>query len=368
MQDIIEALIASGREGEYWDFKKQPHTDKGDLLHDIICLANSLSTNTKYLIIGVSDPAEDCRVVGLQKDTPDRKKSHHFNDFLRDKKFAGGYRPSVELNTLQTNAKEVDVLSIEDSPRKPYYLAEDFRGLRAYHIYTRVGDTNTPKNSSADIYHVERLWMQRFGIDRTPIERFGHLLDEVDQWNVDVGNREYAHHARFPEFQIRFRKTSEGWEPYSDYFPNPTSFFGTAELRYFSTVLKEIGYCGLDEFRVPIAVPEVELITIDGEAHNYCYYEQDSLVWKLSKLLGLYWKRHLKPEYWPFVVFTTNTERDTFNRHLSSIGKDLFSELREMESDTTHEEGWKKQKSERYKVFTRRVLLELKSWRSSSKE
>ncbi len=37
----IVNLIASKREGDYWDFKQKHHTNNSDLLHDIICMANN---------------------------------------------------------------------------------------------------------------------------------------------------------------------------------------------------------------------------------------------------------------------------------------------------------------------------------------
>jgi hypothetical protein len=55
-EEEIKNLIALKREGAYWDFKKEPHSNLHDLLHDIICMANSLGENDKYLILGVNDP------------------------------------------------------------------------------------------------------------------------------------------------------------------------------------------------------------------------------------------------------------------------------------------------------------------------
>ena len=40
--EILE-LIERHTEGEYWDFKQQWHSNNVDLIHDIICMANSLA-------------------------------------------------------------------------------------------------------------------------------------------------------------------------------------------------------------------------------------------------------------------------------------------------------------------------------------
>ncbi|MDZ7794901.1 MAG: ATP-binding protein [Spirochaetia bacterium] len=324
LEEKITELISLGREGDYWDFKKLPHSNPSDLLHDIICLANSLSRNSKHIIIGVSDPEEGCVVEGLFPDTEHRKKQHHYNDFLRDKKFAGDIRPSITLHTLEIENKEIDVLVIDDTCFKPYYLIQDTDGIKAFHIYTRFGDTNTPKNSSADLYYAEKLWQQRFGLDLPPIDRFEMLLGQENMWNIDVGNREYSHHKHSPEYQIRFCKTHEGREPYSHYFPNPKSFFGKLQLMYFSTVLYETGYCGLDEFRIPNVTPHIENLEIEGTDWFYYYFEMDSIEWKINKLLGLFWMSYLNPDYWPFVVFHDSIERERFNQYLIDTGNDFL--------------------------------------------
>ena len=54
-EDKIFELIQLKQEGEYWDFKRQWHENKADLLHDIICMANNLSDNDGYIIIGIDE-------------------------------------------------------------------------------------------------------------------------------------------------------------------------------------------------------------------------------------------------------------------------------------------------------------------------
>lgn len=40
----------------------------------------------------------------------------------------------------------------------PYRLTDKFQAIRANYIYTRIQDTNTLKDKSADIDKVEFLW------------------------------------------------------------------------------------------------------------------------------------------------------------------------------------------------------------------
>ncbi|EPS4612451.1 hypothetical protein [Klebsiella michiganensis] len=42
MNETIEKLIASGKEGSWWDFKQTYHQNNAALVHDILCMANTL--------------------------------------------------------------------------------------------------------------------------------------------------------------------------------------------------------------------------------------------------------------------------------------------------------------------------------------
>ncbi|MCB1044420.1 MAG: ATP-binding protein, partial [Acidobacteria bacterium] len=174
----ISDLIASGREGKYWDFKEQYHDNKAALLHDIICLANSLHKGSKYLIFGVTDPYKGCQIVGIQAN---RKYSQsNLIDFIRSMKFAGDVRPEIELRTIELQEQEIDVLIVFDRPEKPYYLREDYKDkgkiVRASYIYTRNLDTNIAIDQSADLRIIELMWRERFGLDVQPAERMVTLL------------------------------------------------------------------------------------------------------------------------------------------------------------------------------------------------
>ena len=68
----IGRLLELRQEGEYWDFKKEWHKNKSDLLHDIICMANNLSNHDGLIIIGV-DEETDYSICDITSD-PNRKK------------------------------------------------------------------------------------------------------------------------------------------------------------------------------------------------------------------------------------------------------------------------------------------------------
>ena len=123
----IQRLIALETEGDYWDFKEMWHNNKASLLHDIICMANNQVGRDAYIIFGVSDSKsqDGVKVKGVQQ--AGRKDQQHLIDFLRDKKFAGGVRPPVYLQTLEILDeagvyKQVDVAIIQNSSKTPFFL------------------------------------------------------------------------------------------------------------------------------------------------------------------------------------------------------------------------------------------------------
>ena len=80
INEKIVAYINSHREASNYDFKQEWHASAkdGDLLHDILCLANNVENLDSYLIVGVTDTYD---VVGVR----DWKKSNEIFDFLRSK-------------------------------------------------------------------------------------------------------------------------------------------------------------------------------------------------------------------------------------------------------------------------------------------
>lgn len=153
----ITMLINSGREGSYYDFKERwvEKGKNGDLLHDILCLSNNLESEVAYLIVGVRD---DYTVLGVEE----WKKSNEIYDWLKGIKFAGEKTPKISLKKVYNKFKKLDVLVVEKTKDVPFFIEEEYKGVHPYHIYSRVGDTNTPKNSQASYNCVEQLWKRHF--------------------------------------------------------------------------------------------------------------------------------------------------------------------------------------------------------------
>lgn len=72
--------------------------------------------------------------------------------------------PNIEVKNLYYLHKIIGVIVCKSSKFVPFFLTEKYQGVNEYQIYTRVGDTNTPKNKNANYSDIEKLW--RFHFER----------------------------------------------------------------------------------------------------------------------------------------------------------------------------------------------------------
>ena len=130
LMDKIESLIAMHREGPYWDFKREWYGDNkdGDMLIDIICMANNLVDKDAYIVIGI-DEENDYSIRDITQDT-NRRNTQMLTDFIRGKKFAGDFRPVITVEQVQLNEGVVDVIVVHNSTNTPYFLKK--RSIREY--------------------------------------------------------------------------------------------------------------------------------------------------------------------------------------------------------------------------------------------
>jgi hypothetical protein len=338
--DEIKNLINSKREGAYWDFKEKPHDNKARLLHDIICMANSLCKKDKYIIFGVNDPNKNCEIIGVQ-DLANRKKQIDYINFIREQNFAGDIRPEVELHSIQIGSKLVECLKIFDKPEKPYYLSKDYkcRGngtnsknvtVKANSIYTRNIDTNTPIDSSSDLIKIERMWRERFGLDIAPSERMIQLLLDFNNWEQNDSNHEWAYHKIHSEYQIKYNGTNNNDQLYKYFYINNSSYLGTVSFFYHSTELFSLLYALVDETRIRIPNPLTASISIEHRIQlKYYYYD-------LSNKNGAFLTYLQKGRYdfesisanSTFIIFKNNQSKLTFDKYL----KDNHHQLKDIET------------------------------------
>lgn len=276
LEKIVTYLMALSKEGNYWDFKQERHSDNGTLVHDIICLANANHVGDRYLIFGVSD---DCKtVVDMNNDKPRFTQANLLSILKNNQnKFARGRYPDIRLETIYIQEKEIDVLIIKDLPQKPYYLVEQYNGMKPHHIYTRVEDTNTARNKSANPHDIEQMWRERFGLNLTPLNRVQIYLGHFDDWDSytqDTGNILWFHKV-FPEFTVRVMDQSDQtdleWtlgEVSQD--RKRSDSYG---IYYHQTRLRNVPFVSFDDAKKSMVSPE----WVPRDTGRFYYYERDSL-------------------------------------------------------------------------------------------
>lgn len=280
----LEDLL-SETESENLDFKSQFHQNNVELLHDIICLANSYVEEDRYLVFGVAD---DKAVIGVQSD-PNRKNSAGIQDLLRQSNF--NRIPTIRLQNAEYKPGiEVDILTIINRPDKPFFLVKDksFQGktIRAGVIYTRLGDTNIPLQESAPEAQIELMWRERFGLGLPPLERMKLLLDDFKDWG-SINEDAQLYHKQFPEFTVRQGKQFQEnlYESWSVLFPDSSAHSFEVELRYFETIIQTETFVTCDGGRYQIPLPKID----NSNSERKFYIQKNSLAYKIARI---FWQHH----------------------------------------------------------------------------
>lgn len=289
----IARLISLHQEGGYWDFKRQWHEKKTDLLHDIICMANNLCNHAAYIIIGV-DEENDYAIVDVKAD-PNRKNTQKIVDFLKDKKFAGGIRPVAHVETFCYHNSEIDVIVIENSQNTPFYLTDRFEGVMSNHIYVRVMDTNTPIDGSADINYVEQLWRKRFRLDELPIDKFCYYLKNPDDWEP-IQDHDMGYFYKYaPEYTLICEEDHRnGYEYYIFGQVNTNPSWWMITLKYHQTAIDKYLGVSLDGGRSFVVAPERAYNLCEAGISSIGFYTQDDLRFRL---LEFYHAKEASDEY-----------------------------------------------------------------------
>lgn len=282
-------LINNKTEGQYWDFKREPHKDNESLLHDILCLANAKHNGDRFLIIGVDDPKEDCEIIGLDETTEKRKNEADLNDFLNSKEFSGGNIPTVNVRTLNIDAKEIDIIIIKNSLQKPFYLEKDYGKVKAYHIYTRTGDRNTPKNKNANFVDIEYMWKEHFGLHLDVDERFKLYLNDFENWKNEFDTKETALYKPDPDFSIELSESihTDYVEPFNAFYLDNSLSYGDILFKYNSKVVFQCEYAYCDGGRLLIPVPKLHTYrTKNNERVDFYYYNLEAIEGLFAKLIS----------------------------------------------------------------------------------
>ena len=294
MASTILDLVRRKREGTYWDFKLKHHDNTADLVHDVLCLANAEHSGRRYLVFGVNN--ETFQIVSIAE-TEGRRTQADIIALFRDnarKLFQSRY-PDLHLREIQLAGKSLDVLVIEDGSHKPYYLVEPYvkgrRKVHAHHIYTRVGDTNTPISDSAPPHEIERMWRERFGLDKPPLERAKRYLDNSYDWAVvsehPTDGFPYYFHKEFPEFTLATMELDSATVACDEEWTrgeiathnNAAAYY---KLYYHQTLLNRTRFVTFDDRKKSMVAPDWEPLG----AGRFYFYREGSIGYSLQRFLA----------------------------------------------------------------------------------
>lgn len=290
MKKLVEQLVMQKKEGDWWDFKQTHYSNLHDLLHDVLCLANIIYDGDRFIIFGVSD---DYEIIGLS-DKDVRHTQADILGFLRTKSFAYHKIPNVKITSILIDEKKLDILTIKNENHKPYFLTRDEAKqgtiVRAGTVYSRIGDSNTPKNGSANPYEIEAMWRQRFGLDKKASERFIDVLIDFKNWKYDGISK--AFYDVDPDYVIEIGGYEEvggkfWWEEGLPEKPDRFYYY----LKYKGVELHKLLVVRFRSENLKIPFPNVEFITYP-EKNDHCktdvycdlfYYLENTIEYSLFK-------------------------------------------------------------------------------------
>nr|BFD33632.1 ATP-binding protein [Pigmentibacter ruber] len=256
----IKQLI-NNQECEFIDFKREYHKNNSDLIHDILCLANSKTDSKyKYLIFGVDD---DKNFFDIKNDIK-RKKENDLMDLVKNARLNN--LPNIKLFALNYRDNPIDIIQIQNINHKPYFLTQDYgQGkdtIRAGVVYTRLGSSNTPKNGSATPKQIEDMYRERFNIDKTPNEKIMTYLKDKNNWKYNYVNDTKLHfyYEPDPNFSIISEKSKFNREYFENWvlvFNDQKSYTDILTIKYKETKIGELILVWCDGGRFGIPLPSI---------------------------------------------------------------------------------------------------------------
>lgn len=365
LAEEITSLINKKQEGGYWDFKQQWHDSKADLLHDIICLANNMENRDAYLIFGVED--KTCQIIGINEDNNrNRLNTVRVVNFLRDKKFVGDIRPMARVETIDIEGKKLDILIIENSRYTPFRLSQDFKDrpnksdgkdtgktVKANNVYTRIQDTNTPIDKTADPDKEERLWRKRLRIDEPAYNKAMYYLENPEDWEkaerdssdsyIATDELKYpslklcrpawddSYYYRYaPEYSIEFTSYCSGTNNRHFLcllFPDPTGTLGDVIVKVSNQTIYKYFYLDLDGARAKLIYPRSDVIDFSGNLSDWAFIMSYVVKGSFECIVNEFLIKKQKPDriysyiktWKDYVIqFESEYEKDEFKKYIVS--------------------------------------------------
>lgn len=280
-------VILNKNENSHLDFKAQYPQNRVDLVHDILSMANVTGNDPRYLIYGVAD---DKKILGIGHQQ--KKKLNDLVDLLKGAKINSV--PQIELfNSKVPKNRTVQILKIENnSEHKPYWTLSDYtlqgRTVRAGVIYSRIADRNTAiSNESTSEKIVEQLFKERFGLDKSPIERLKIYLRDTESWRFSNDYEDhYYFYEPFPEFtikrihpEIEKLEKNDKWisRPWIMQFPTHYYRKYLYDIRYHQTTLDKYSEITCDDGVYHCLEPHMCAVWVGDEEYQVCYYDESEI-------------------------------------------------------------------------------------------
>lgn len=347
LDEIIMELLHLGVEGEYWDFKEKPYffegqsdkdknKKKGDLLHDIICMANNLSNRDAFIIMGIQD--KPVKITGV-KQFSNKWTQESYQDFLQNLTWAGDMIPIVEFRTIHNG--ELDVLIIKKSNRVPFYITKNYGKVRENRIYVRKGSKNTAIDSQAEIGDIEKLFEFRFGLTPYPKERVINYISDHGHWiemKEDYETRSW-YYEKFPEYTIELSRDPDNETlaspDYAYVQMNCKSSWQILRVKYHQTTLMEYTAHYVDETRGIVISPKDDYIRLSNDntmptIKHFYYYLEDSIEIKLMYLLKMLMNHDniaLDNHLFLIPVFNSSEEKSNIEFLINHNNEDFISRI-----------------------------------------
>lgn len=193
MDEYLAKLIVVPEDNMH-DFKREWYgkREKAELARDILSFINTSHHKDCYIFIGISDSLE---VVGVNQSDPNRKNQSDLLDLIRHWPTADYIIPEISLFEIEVESKIIDVMKIHNTNNVPVFfdniypnkISKDKRKkewqIRPNQIFTRTGDVNTPRDSSADYNLIKDLWRKNFQLDLSIYQQYESRLKDVSNWN-----------------------------------------------------------------------------------------------------------------------------------------------------------------------------------------
>lgn len=318
LKELLFELLKKGKEGAYWDFKQEWHSEISDLLKDIICFTNTVHDKDCYIFFGVNN---SLKIVGMTKS---RRKQADIIDAMDKLAFATVHVPCFSVETINVCGFELDVLMIYNTDKTPVFLKKPYGKMLAGCVYARIEDRNTPDNGNAEEEQIEFLWKKRFGLTKPSLHFILDHLANKYEWNKES---EYEYYNIYrPEYVLRIREDEicSGDEFYGYVQTNEKMSFELLDIIANNTVVSTTQIDILDSGCLTVPVPEWRFIHRDNNRDSLsykCYVEGTDTI----KILNFLYNPNIVEQKHAFslhievvLLYHSEQERSAFETYISN--------------------------------------------------